>query len=371
MIRVFEPKLSLKDKFFVYKSLAKNEISGTSKYVKKFEDNFASYCDREFGIGLSNGSVALDVAVNLLNLEDGDEVIVPSHTIISCLSAIIRNNGKPVFCDVDKKTWNMSLEDIEKVYTDKTRAIIVVHTFGLPAQISLIEEFCKKNNIYLIEDSAEAHGQLENGRKCGSFGDLSTFSFYANKHITTGEGGMILTNNKKFYNNALQLRNLDFTSQRFKHENLYWNYRLSGIQASLGISQLEDIDKTINFKIKQGNKYIELFKDYLDLFQLPLRESNGSINHFWVFGVVLKKENIRDKIINKLFDKGIETRPFFWPLHLQPALEKYSIKSNNLKLEVCEQLGKNGLYIPLGKHINFKDQEYIVKSLVDSVRTNN
>lgn len=368
MIRVFEPKLSFRDKFSVLKAVSQNEISGSSKYVNKFEKEFANSNNMNFAVAVSNGSVALDVALQLLSLKKGDEVIVPSHTIISCLSAIIRAGGTPVFCDVDSTTWNMTLKNVQEKFSINTKAVLAVHTYGLPAEISKISDFCKKNSLFLIEDAAEAHGQFENGEICGSFGNISTFSFYANKHMTTGEGGMLLTNNESFYKKALQIRNLDFTKDRFKHNNLYWNYRLSGIQASLGLSQLKNLKTTIDEKIIQGDRYQKLLESNTDLFQLPISEHNGSKNHYWVFGILLKKNKIREKVVDDLFKAGIETRPFFWPLHKQPVLSNYKIFPNN-SLKISENLGSNGFYIPIGKHINIKDQKYISNKLVEVVRS--
>ena len=369
MIPVFKPKLTLVDKFSVLNALLKNNISGTSPVVSDFEKQYSLKFNRKFGVAVSNGSVALDVAFKLLNLDKDDEVIVPSFTIISCLSAIIRSGGKPVFCDVNEESWNMSLEDVKSSFSEKTKAVLVVHTYGLAAEIIKIQEFCKEKNIYLIEDAAEAHGQKVNNKPCGSFGDISVFSFYANKHITTGEGGMVLTDSEEFYDNAQKIRNLDFNNvKRFSHDNLYWNYRLSGLQASLGISQLKNMNRTIDLKIKQGNYYTELFSESKDLVQLPLKEHMGVINHYWVYGVLIKKENMRDFLMEELRNKGIETRPFFWPLHLQPALpdEYKTIK----KLTVSENLGLNGLYIPMGSHITKKLQEKITTTILRILEEN-
>ena len=365
---MFEPKLSIRDKFSVLKSVSQNEISGSSKYVREFEKQFSDLNNRNYGVAVSNGSAALDVALELLSLKKGDEVIVPSHTIISCLSAVIRTGATPIFCDVDSLTWNMTLNNVKEKFSDNTKAVIAVHTFGLPAEISEISNFCKENSLYLIEDAAEAHGQYENGSICGSFGDISTFSFYANKHMTTGEGGMLLTNNKNFYEGAIQIRNLDFTRERFKHNNLYWNYRLSGIQAALGISQIKGLEKTINQKISQGERYIKLLENNTDIFQLPLLKHNGSVNHFWVFGILLQKNGIRDKVVNELLNNGIETRPFFWPLHMQPVLKKYKIISED-SLEVSEKLGSNGFYIPIGDHLSIGDQKFVAKKLIETVKS--
>ena len=299
--------------------------------------------------------------MNSLNLKANDEVIVPSFTIISCLAAIVRSGAKPVFCDVDKNSWNMRLEDVESVYTSKTKAVLLVHTYGLAAEASKISQFCQEKNLILIEDAAEAHGQSENGKKCGSFGKLSTFSFYANKHITTGEGGMILTDSDEDCSKLKKMRDLDFNNQkRFQHENFYWNYRLGGIQASLGLSQINSLEKTIQFKINQGNHYLNLFSDIEEKIQLPLKEHNGTQNHFWVFGIVLNKKYSRADLVKYLIEKGVETRPFFWPLHLQKAL---NANLDKLDLKTSEMLGRNGLYIPTGKHISKRNQYMIVDEI--------
>jgi perosamine synthetase len=362
MIRVFSPKLTYKDKLSVFRALVKNEISGSSNELKKFESLLTKNFDRKYAVALANGSAALDVAFQTLDLKKGDEVILPAFTIISCLSAVIRTGATPVFCDVDKFSWNMRLEDVEKVFTKNTRAVLVVHTYGLSADAEEIQKFCNDKNLILIEDASEAHGQMVKNKKCGSFGNISTLSFYANKHVTTGEGGAILTNNYEISKKARQMINLDFNNQeRFKHNNLYWNYRLTGLQAALGISQLKRIDKTIKMKIIQGNRYLDLLKKYNVNVQVPLKENKYSKNHFWVFGVVLNNKNIRDLVITKLEENHIETRPFFWPLHLQPALIK-NIKQNKVLVNT-EFIAKNGLYLPLGSKINKRTQKKIVLAI--------
>ena len=367
MIQVFKPHLRLGDIISVLRTLLRNNISGTSSVVKDFETKLAKKFDRKYAVAVSNGSVALDIAFQSLDLNEEDEVIVPAFTIISCLSAIIRTKAKPVFCDVDSKTWNMTLDNVKSKYTNKTKAVLMVHTYGLPADAIQISNFCDDKGLILIEDSAEAHGQTLEDTKCGSFGLTSTLSFYSNKHITTGEGGAVLTDSEKIYKTAQQMRNLDFTpKERFNHENLYWNYRIGGIQAALGVSQLKNIDNVIKQKIKQGNYYLHLLRNEENIIELPLKEIDGSKNHFWVFGILLKKEGIRDKIMESLANKNIETRPFFWPLHMQ----KYILNDESInieKLPISEKLGKNGLYLPMGKHINKKTQEKIVESLLLSI----
>ncbi len=368
MIRVFEPWIFKQDYLFVLNSLFKRQISGTSSYVLKFENKFKKKFNREYAVAVANGSVALDLALDSLNLSDGDEVILPSFTIVSCLSAVIRAGGKPIFSDVDINNWNTTLENVKKVYTKNTKAVLVVHTYGLPSEIQEIKNFCIEKELVLIEDTAEAHGLKYNNQYCGTFGDIATFSFYANKHITSGEGGMIVTDNEESYKMFLQSRNLDFNnSRRFIHENMYWNYRMGGLQAALGYSQISNLDKVIKYKKKQGERYLKLLNSHDDIFQLPLVESRNTLNNFWVFGIVLKNEKIRDDLILKLSQKGIETRPFFWPLHLQPFFLKSGIKETE-KLPNSEYIGKNGLYLPLGSHITLKKQKYITKILIEETK---
>ena len=363
MIQVFKPKLYFSDIYSALKALIKNDISGSSPLVAAFEDEFSTKFERRFGVAVSNGSVALDLALNSINLKKGDEVILPSFTIVSCLSAVIRSGATPIFCDVDKDSWNMTLENVKNVYTNKTKAVIMVHTYGLLSDAIDISNFCDSKNIILIEDSAEAHGLKMHNQKAGSFGLMSTFSFYANKHVTTGEGGMILTDDENLHSILKQKRNLDFTAEdRFNHSNLYWNYRLGGIQAAIGISQIKKLEKTISSKQKQGEIYQDLFSDLTEFLQLPLRIHNGVKNDYWVFGLVLKSNN-RSKLVNFLSENNIQTRPFFWPLHLQKYFEEYSTK-NTVSLPVSEHIGKNGFYIPMGKHVSKKDQIFI-KNKID------
>ena len=366
MINVFEPQINFKEKLAVLKALNNKNISGSSSEIEKFENSLSKFFDRTYVASVSNGSTALEVALQSLNLNSDDEVIIPSFTIISCLSAVVRAGGKPIFCDVNKLSWNMTLDDVKKVKTSKTKAIVMVHTYGLVADAVNIEKYCYENNILLIEDSAEAHGQIINGKKCGSFGLISTLSFYANKHITSGEGGAVLTDNKEIFQKIKQIRNLDFnSSKRFKHENLYWNYRLSGLQAAFGNSSIKNIDKVINTKIKKAEVYNELFSKYEEIIQVPLVKLNDVQNHYWVYGIIPKINVDRNEIISSLFDLGIETRPFFYPLNKQPAY----IKSNKeiTSCPVSEEIGEKGFYIPIGNHVKEKQQKLIVEKIVNLV----
>ena len=363
MINVFEPYIFNKDKLEVLKNLNKKNISGTSLAVRQFEEELSNFFERKYSSAVTNGSSALDIALKVLNLKEGDEVILPSFTIISCLSAVIRSGATPVFCDVDQNTWNMKLKNVQDVFTKKTKAILMVHTYGLTAEASEIKKFCNDNSLFLIEDAAEAHGQTYNGIKCGSFGDISTLSFYANKHISSGEGGAVMTDSEELINSVNKMRNLDFNNtKRFTHENLYWNYRMGGLQAALAKSQMKSIYKVINYKKIQGKIYDNLFLDHDDLIKIPVQKTESSSNHYWVYGLVIKKEGVRDSLIKDLIEDGIETRPFFWPLHLQNLKEIQNYSFSNLLNS--EMIGKNGLYIPTGAHINEKKQNFIADRLL-------
>ncbi len=363
-IQVFEPTINFKDKVSVLGALNKKYISGTSPIIKKFEENLEEKFNVKKAVAVTNGSVALDLAFQLLDLEEGDEVILPSFTIISCLSAVVRSKAKPVFCDVDSQSWNMTLQNVKDVFTKNTKAVLMVHTYGLTAEAVEIKKFCEINDILIIEDAAEAHGQIVDGQLCGTFGNISTLSFYANKHLTTGEGGALLINDEKYYEEALKMRNLDFdNSRRFQHENFYWNYRMGGLQAALGLSQISSIEKTIEKKIKQASIYNNIFSECNEI-QMPLIENMGTKNHYWVYGIVLNTKS-RDELSDYLNKEGIQTRNFFWPLHLQNALNVKFKSQFNLK--VSERLGRDGLYIPLGDHLSEKKQLKIGKKIVKFV----
>jgi len=366
MIRVFEPWISFSNIVEVNKALFKNQISGSSIYVKKFEDEFKKFIGMEHSVAVSNGSDALDLSFQALNLTKDDEVILPSFSIISCLSSIIRSGAKPVFADVSIETSNITLDEIKRVRTKNTKAVLVVHTYGLPADIDQIKDYCTENSLTLIEDTAEAHGMMFEGKYCGSFGDISTFSFYANKHITSGEGGMIMTNSKKIFQTLQQMRNLDFNNERrFVHNKLYWNSRLSGLQAALAYSQIKNISKVIYKKQQQAAIYDSLLSQIKEI-SIPIKSYKGTENNYWVYGIVLKTPNLRDKLIEHLYNNGVESRPFFWPLHLQPAYLN-SNNAENIELINSEYLGKNGLYLPMGAHINKKIQKKIVNILEKNI----
>jgi perosamine synthetase len=363
-VPVSRPTVTTEDKEAVSACLDKTYLSGDSPIVKEFEQIFSGVIGREHGITVSNGSAALDVVMHALDLHAGDEVIVPSFTIASCLFAILRTGATPVFVDCDSQTWNMSLETIETKVTTKTRAIMVVHIYGLPVDMDPIINFCEKRSITIIEDAAEAHGVRYKDKLCGSFGLASTFSFYANKAITTGEGGMVVSDDLEFSDRIRSYRNLSFLpppGKRFVHEELGWNMRMSSIQAALGISQTNRLEAIVNRKREIGLSYrARLSNQERITMQIP--ETSYSKNMYWVFGILLDSSIDIDQITLRLKSVGVETRPFFYPLHSQPLLRKYGLEIQE-KLPISEDIGARGLYLPSFLEITETELDYVVENL--------
>jgi perosamine synthetase len=362
MIPVNTPLLAGNEEKYLLECLRTGWISSEGPFIKKFEEKFATYVSREYGIAVSNGSAALDVAIQALDLKKGDEVILPTFTIISPAQSIVRAGGVPVLIDCDKNTWNMDVEQIESKITSKTKAIVVVHIYGLPVDLDPVLEICKKYNLFLVEDAAEMHGQTYKGRMCGSFGDISIFSFYPNKHITTGEGGMIVCNDINLANRCKKLRNLAFESgRRFVHNELGWNYRMTNLQAALGLAQLERIDTHIQIKRDIGNLYREGLKD-LPGFQLPLERADYAENIYWIFGLVADTQELAERILEKLSEEGIGTRPFFWCMHEQPVFINMGLFKGETYPN-AERIARNGFYIPSGLGLKETDISTVISKI--------
>ena len=343
---VSKPFITKKDIFAVNKTLKSGWISSSGTEIKKFESEFSKFVDRKYSITVSNGTAALEIAVKALGIKKDDEVLIPNFTIISNALAVIRQQAKPVLIDCDIENWNVKIEDIEKKITKKTKAIIVTHIYSFPNDMDKILKICKKHNILIIEDAAEVLGLSYKNKKCGSFGDLSTFSFYANKQVTTGEGGMISVNSEKLYKKCNSLKNLCFGKiNRFNHDDLGWNYRLTNIQATLGLSQLKNIKNTIRKKMEIGNYYYEKLKFNNNIQILPPFNS-FSKNIYWVVGILIKNKKMTAlNLSKKLLKFGIETRPFFWPMHQQSIFKKLKLFKNQ-NYPNSTYLSKYGLYVP-------------------------
>jgi len=348
MIPVNEPVLNGNEKKYLNECIDTGWISSEGPFVKKFEDEFALKTQRKHGIAVCNGTAALEIAIESLGITEGDEVIIPTFTIISCASAIIKLGAIPVLVDSNLETWNMDVSQIESKITSKTKAIMVVHIYGLTVDMDSVLATAKKHGLKIIEDAAEAHGQTYKGKPCGSFGDVSVFSFYPNKLITTGEGGMILTDDGIIAEKLRSLRNLCFTAQkRFVHEELGWNMRMTNVQAAIGVAQLERWDESITRKREIGKLYTELLKDIKGI-QLPIEKTDYSNNIYWVYGILLTDQSkTAEQVMKLLADKGIGTRPFFYPMHLQPVLKRMGL----YKFETypnAETMHNYGFYLPSG-----------------------
>ncbi len=363
-IPVNEPLLDGNEKKYLSECIDTGWISSEGPFVKKFEAQFAACVGRKYGIAVINGSMALDAAIAALNIGIGDEVILPTFTIISCAAAIVRAGAVPVVVDCESDHWNMDVSLIEAKITSRTRAIMVVHIYGLPVDMKPVLALAAKYNLQIVEDAAEMHGQKYQDRPCGSFGDISTFSFYPNKHITTGEGGMLVTDDPQLAERCRSLRNLCFQAhQRFVHEELGWNLRMSNLQAALGVAQLERLDEFVARKRHMGQRYTELLADIPGL-QLPVPRTDYAENIYWVYGLVLQDEVPFDAAaaMKHLNQQQIGTRPFFWPMHEQPVWRKMKLFAGE-SYPVAEKIARRGFYIPSGIALSEQQIERVASTI--------
>lgn len=368
-VPVNEPLLDGNEKKYLAECIDTGWISSEGPFVQRFETEFARLVARRHGIAVCNGTAAIDAAVDALGLGLGDEVILPAFTIISCVAQIVRAGATPVLVDSDPGTWNMDVGAIERRITPRTRAIMVVHIYGLPVDMDPVLALCEKHGLRLIEDAAESHGQTYRGRPCGSFGDISTFSFYPNKHVTTGEGGMVLTDDDVLAETCRSLRNLCFQpTRRFVHERLGWNLRMTNLQAALGVAQLERLDAFIERKRAIGARYTEALSGLAGV-QLPVAATDYADNHYWVFGLVLDDGlNLNaEEAMRRLAAHGIGTRPFFCPMQLQPVLHDAGLFAGE-SYPVSERLYRKGFYVPSGLGLRAEDQDRVVNVLHEVIR---
>ena len=349
MIPVNTPLLAGNERKYLLECLDSGWISSEGPFVQQFEERFARSVGRRYGIAVSNGSAALDAAVAALDIGPGDEVILPSFTIISCAAAVVRAGATPVLVDCDPHSFNLLASSVAARITPRTKAIMVVHLYGLPVDMAPLLALARQHGLKVIEDAAEMHGQTCDDQPCGSFGDISTFSFYPNKHITTGEGGMLVVNDAALAQRCRSLRNLCFKpEQRFVHDELGWNLRMTNLQAALGLAQLEQIDGFVQRKRRMGQRYTRLLAGTPGL-QLPLAASPQARNIYWVYPLVLDDAVPVDAkaVMARLAQRGIGTRPFFWPMHEQPVLRKMGLFDGE-RYPVAERLARRGFYIPSG-----------------------
>ncbi len=370
MIPVNEPLFGDKEKEYLLQCIDEKWISSEGPFVRKFEEAMASFLDVSFGVAVSNGTAALEVALAAIELQPGDEVIMPTFTIISCAIAVTRLGGIPVLVDCEPDTWNMDIKQIENRITQKTKAILPVHIYGHPVDMDPLLDLATKYGLFVIEDAAEAHGAEYKGKKCGALGHIGCFSFYANKIITTGEGGMLVTRDKHLADRSRSIRNLCFGKERrFVHAELGNNFRMSNLQAAVGVAQMERIAEFVQIKRTNAQRYLNLLQGIQGI-HLPV-EKTWARSIYWMFGVVLDPScgMEADMLAGKLLEKGIQTRPFFYPLHLQPAYHRLGLFGGE-SYPVSEEISRYGLYLPSGLALTQGQIEYVGMELRNILSTN-
>ena len=368
MIPVNEPRLGSHELEYVMECLQTGWISSEGRFIEAFEQKWADYCGMKYGVAVSNGTAALQLAVASLDLKPGEEVILPTFTIISCAQAITYNGGTPVLVDCDPRTWCMDVGQIEAKITPRTRAIMPVHIYGHPVDMEPLRDIARRHNLIIIEDAAEAHGAQYKGVRCGSLGDINCFSFYANKIVTTGEGGMILTNSEVYASRVKSLRNLCFQKERrFYHTALGYNFRMTNIQAALGLAQVEAIETAIQQKRWMGREYTSRLCQFKDL-QLPVEEAWAK-NVYWMYGIVLNEATGMTAVdfARCLAEAGIATRPFFLGMHEQPVFQARGLFVDE-RYPVAERLARQGLYLPSGLSLTLAQVEEVCRVVGETIQ---
>ena len=361
-IPVCKPFLNGNELTYVSDAVSTAWISSAGKYVTAFETKFAEYCGCKYGVAVCNGTVALHLALVALGIGKGDEVIIPSFTMIASAFAVCYTGAIPVFIDSDKDTWNIDVHNIEEKITSHTKAIMPVHLFGLMCEMDAIVSMAKTHNLFIIEDAAEAHGAEYNGIKAGAFSDIAAFSFFANKNITTGEGGMVVTNNEELYNKSKYFKNLCFPldgNRNYTHDDIGFNYRMSNVIAAIGLAQVEKADEYKQMRIKNNKLYRSILADVPGIvFQ---KEGSYLVNVCWMNAIIIDPEGYghsKDELIAYLKKEGVDTRLLFNGMHNQKSLKEYGSDCSGL-FPVCDWLTKNGLYLPSSSSLTSVEIQYI------------
>jgi perosamine synthetase len=372
VIPVNEPLIGERELEYVTECVRTGWISSAGRFIEEFEKHWAAFCMRKHGIAVCNGTAALQVAVGALDLKPGDEVIMPTFTIISCALPVVLSGATPVLVDSEPRTWTMDVSQIAQKITPRTKAIMPVHIYGHPVDMDQIILLAEKHGLAVIEDAAEVHGAEylsgRNGakpawRRCGNFGTLATFSFYANKLITTGEGGMVLTDDDRLAERCRSLLNLCFQPQRrFYHEELGFNFRMTNMQAALGVAQLERMDEIVKKKRWMGQEYTRQLQGVPGL-QLPVEES-WARSVYWMYSIVLSEETgiNAEGFAKQLAKRGVQTRPFFLGMHEQPVFRKRGLFRDE-SYPVAERIARQGLYLPSGLALTEQQLEQTVQAV--------
>lgn len=358
-VPVAEPQFGESELRYVSDCILTGWVSSSGKYVKRFEDDFSQFCTTKYAASSSNGTTALHLCLLALGIGPGDEVLVPSLTFIATANAVTYTGAKPVFIDSEYKTWNIDPSKLEEAINHRTKAIIPVHLYGHPADMEPILAIAKRHNLAVVEDAAEAHGALYKGEKVGSIGDLGMFSFYGNKIITTGEGGMIVSDNHDLIDRIRLIRDHGMDPEnRYRHNVLGYNYRLTNIQAALGVAQMERIDKIIEKKRENAALYNKALENIKGVTLPP--EAPWARNIFWLYSILVDDDifgQTAKQLGEKLRDKGIDTRPLFPPVHLQP------IYNTEQTLPVCEKISERGISLPSSVNLSEREINLIVKEI--------
>ena len=349
---VYQPQLHGNEKKYVNECLDSSWISSKGKFVSAFEEGFSKYTGITHSAAVCNGTVALHLALLAVGIGEGDEVIVPTLTYIASVNAITYTNATPVFADSLEVTWQLDPLDVEKKITSKTKAIMAVHVYGHPCDMKAFRDLCDKYNLYLIEDCAEALGSFHDGMHVGTLGDVATFSFYGNKTITTGEGGMVATNNQSIYNKTVHLKGQGLAADReYWHDAIGYNYRMTNICAAIGYAQLENIETVL----KKKGQIAQWYDTFLNKNKYQLQiELPNVIHSYWMCTILIQENIDRSKLKAYLIEKGIETRPMFYPIHTMPIYSQYTGI-----FPVAERLAAKGMNLPSYPELKMEDVQYI------------
>jgi len=358
MIPVAEPDLSGNELKYVTECVVTEWVSSLGKYVRMFEEQMAASCRRKYAVSTSNGTTALHLALVVLGIGPGDEVIVPTLTFVATANAVSYTGATPVFVDSEPDYWQMDPTKLEALITPRTKAIIPVDLYGHPVDMDAILAVARRHGLYVIEDTAEAHGALYKGHPCGSLGDISCFSFYGNKVITTGEGGMLLTDNEAWCERARFLRDHAMSkTERYFHPEIGYNYRLTNIQAALGVAQLERIETFVAIKRRNGEHYTQGLAGIPGI--VPAPEAPWAHNVYWMYSILVEQDYAlsRDKLMAALKERGVDSRPFFRAIHTMPCHPR------DLHLPVAEHLSATGINLPSSVKLTEEQIDYICRQI--------
>ncbi|MEK6885220.1 MAG: DegT/DnrJ/EryC1/StrS aminotransferase family protein, partial [Nanoarchaeota archaeon] len=358
---VSEPQFEGQEEAYLLDCLRNGRVS-SGRFVREFEEEFAQYIGVDHAVACNSGTAALHLALLGLGLKKGDEVIAPTFTMAASINSIIMTGAKPVLVDADSETYCINVDKIEGEINNRTKGIMAVHIYGHPCDMDRINEIAKKYDLFVIEDAAEAHGAEYKGKKCGSMSDIGCFSFYANKILTTGEGGMCVTNNLELAEKMRRLRNHAFHLPRFIHKEVGFNYRLTNVQAAIGTAQIENVEMLVEARRNVGKRYNKKLEGF-DKLILPV-EKDYAKNVYWMYGVVLS-DNVRitkEEVMQKLKEKGIDTRSFFIPMHRQPAYYNKTVENApncDGEFPIADKIGARGFYLPSSSNITDEEIETV------------